>query len=78
MRYQYLYSSITLVEYKDAVYWYDVRSKKAAVNLVLSIKEKLKTNCEDPLRYRNSYKHFRETPLKNILILLFILLMKGK
>ena len=64
MSYQSLYSPVALIEYKDAVTWYDVRSKKAAENFVLAVKEKIKTICEDPLRYRNIYKYFRETPLK--------------
>jgi plasmid stabilization system protein ParE len=64
MRYRHLYDPIALMEYKDAVSWYAAGSEKAANNLIKEVKEKIKVICNDPLRYRNTYKKFRETSLK--------------
>lgn len=64
MNYKHFYEPLALSEYKETLRWYDERSKTAAENFVKEIKEKIKSICIDPLRYRNVYKYFRETSLK--------------
>lgn len=64
MNYQIIYTPVALAEYKDAIIWYDERSKTAAENFVKAVTEKIKTICQDPLRYRSLYKNFKETSLK--------------
>jgi len=64
MSYKLVYTPEALIEFKDAVIWYNVHSKRAAENFIIAIREKTVSICKNPLRYRNSYKHFRETSLK--------------
>ena len=64
MSYQYVYAPVALIEYKDAISWYNVRSKRVSENFVKAVKEKIESICEKPLRSRIAYKHFRETSLK--------------
>ena len=64
MNYKHVFAPAALIEYKEAVEWYDERSKTAAENFVRDVKEKIKSICINPLRYRNAYKYFRETSLK--------------
>lgn len=78
MNYKYIYEPVALSEYKEAIQWYDERSKKAAENFVKEVKGKINSICIDPQRYRNTYKYFRETSLKNIRFTSFILSMKAK
>ena len=63
MSYRHIYDPIAFLEYKDAVAWYAKRSEPAAANFVKEVKEKIAVICKDPLRYRNTYKKFRETSL---------------
>lgn len=64
MTYSYVYAFIAFEEYKEAVSWYLERSNKAAENFVNEINKKIAIICKDPLRYRNTYKEFRETSLR--------------
>ena len=64
MKYNYIYEPVALKEYKEAVEWYEERSETAAINFVNEVNEKIKSICTFPLRYRNTYKYFRETYLK--------------
>jgi plasmid stabilization system protein ParE len=64
MIYKYIYDPVALSEYRDAVLWYDDRSGVVAERFILAIKERIKDICTNPLRYRNTYTHFRETSLK--------------
>ncbi|MEO8415639.1 MAG: hypothetical protein ABI472_18395 [Ginsengibacter sp.] len=64
MSYSYVYEPVALAEYKEAVAWYRERSETAAENLITEVKNRIETICADPLRYRNTYKIFRETSLK--------------
>ena len=75
MSYYYIYQPVAVEEYKEAIEWYEERSELAAENFVKEFQEKLENVCKNPLLYRNSYKHFRETSLKSTLIKLSILLM---
>jgi plasmid stabilization system protein ParE len=61
--YKYIYEPLALAEYKEAVSWYKQRSEAAAENLAEEIKGRIEAICTDPLRYRNTYKLFRETSL---------------
>jgi plasmid stabilization system protein ParE len=40
------------------------RSEAAAKNLITEFKSRIEAICDNPLRYRNTYKNFRETSLK--------------
>lgn len=64
MSYRHIYTPVALAEYKDSVSWYEVRSKRAAENFVTAVRDKIKSICDNPLRYKNRYKFFRETSLK--------------
>ena len=64
MSYRHIFSPAALAEYKEAVAWYQERSEMAAANFVEAVSLKIKEICKDPLRYRNTYKVFRETSLK--------------
>lgn len=43
--YQFTYSPIALIEYKDAVVWYNERSPRAAEDFVKQVKEKIDKIC---------------------------------
>src|SRR4051812_20965769 len=64
MSYTYKFIPIALTEYKEAVEWYKEKSVIAAENFVADVNERIKEICIDPLRYRNTYKYFREVSLK--------------
>ena len=64
MSYRYIYEPAALAEYKEAISWYLERSKNAADNFVKEVKERIIMICDDPLRYRSTYKNLRETSLK--------------
>lgn len=64
MSYGYSYDPVALQEYKKAISWYLERSEMATDNFIKAIKGKIAVICKDPLRYRNTYKKFRETSLK--------------
>lgn len=64
MSYTHIFEPNALTEYKEAVAWYRERSEAAAENLIIEVKARIEAICSDPLRYRNTYKLFRETSLK--------------
>ena len=64
MSYRCIYQPLAVKEYKDAVEWYAERSKIAAEGFVKELKDKVAAICKEPLRYRNTYKEFREIALK--------------
>ncbi len=76
MSYTPVFDPVALSEYEKAVAWYKERSETAAQNLVTEVNERIKGICLNPLRYRNTYKHFRKISLKKHLTILFILQMK--
>ena len=63
MNYKHIFEPKALDEFASAVEWYKERSESSAVDFVKEINEKLKEVCSDPLRYRNTYKKFREKSL---------------
>lgn len=64
MSYIPFYVPKAVSEYEKAVAWYKERSEAAAQNLIAEVKERIEEICSNPLRYRNTYKHFRKTSLK--------------
>jgi plasmid stabilization system protein ParE len=64
MSYQPVYLPVALTEYRDAVTWYNERSKRVAEDFVKIVREKIESICENPTRYRNTFKYFYETSLK--------------
>ena len=64
MKYTHVFEPAAIGEYVAALEWYNERSETAAKNFIKEIKEKIKDVCSDPLRYPNTYKHFREKSLK--------------
>ena len=64
MNYKHVYAPFAISEYKEAIEWYNERSKTGAENFVRDVNEKIKSICINPLRYRNAYKYFRKTSLK--------------
>jgi plasmid stabilization system protein ParE len=64
MSYHYIYTPAAMTEYKNALRWYQLRSIKAAENFVGTMNEKIGEICRDPLRFRNTYRNFRESSLK--------------
>jgi plasmid stabilization system protein ParE len=78
MQYQFIFSPIALIDYKEAVIWYGIRSKTAAENFILEVENKLKKICADPQKYKNKYKDFRETSLKKYPFLIIYFIDEGK
>ena len=64
MSYQHYFEPGALKEYLAALKWYKKRSDKAATNFVKEIDNAISIICSDPLRFRISYKQFREIALK--------------
>ncbi len=62
--YPFVYEPAALAEYKDAISWYLAKSEIAAINFIKEVKDKIAIICNDPLRYKNTYKDFRETAIK--------------
>lgn len=64
MSYTYIFEPRALTELIEAVSWYRERNKTVAENFIAATKNRIEAICTDPLRYRNTYKYFRETSLK--------------
>jgi plasmid stabilization system protein ParE len=64
MTYRYVFDPVALSEYKEAVSWYQERSQRVAENFVAELQTMIREICNDPLRYRSSYKKYRETALR--------------
>ena len=64
MGYQYYFEPRALKEYVTALKCYKKRSDKAATNFVKEMDYAISIICTDPLRFRISYKQFREIALK--------------
>lgn len=52
------------MEYEEAFKWYNERSELAADNLILAFQQTIEAICNDPFRFRNNYKTYRELSLK--------------
>jgi plasmid stabilization system protein ParE len=64
MSYRCVYDPVALNEYKDAISWYIERSELAAEGFVKEVKDQIAVICNDPFRFRNTYKNYREISLK--------------
>lgn len=64
MAYSYLISPITADEYEEAFTWYEERSVIAADSFIVAVQNAIQAACNDPYRYRNTYKKLRELTLK--------------
>ena len=64
MSYSYLFGPRAAEEYEDAFEWYQERSTVAADNLLIEVEETIRVICEDPYRYRKTYKDLHEVSLK--------------
>jgi len=51
-------------DYEKIVEWYASRSIKSAENFIDEVGHALQLICDNPNRWRNEYKHFRELGLK--------------
>lgn len=56
-------------DYEIALTWYLKKSLEAANNFIIKIENTIELICDNPKRWRNEYKHFRELGLKKILTL---------
>ena len=64
MTYRYVYDPVAFSEYTEAVSWCQERSQRVAENFVADLGDKIQEICTDPLRYRCTYKEYRETSLR--------------
>lgn len=64
MGYKHLFDPVAADEYVNAYDWYAERSHVAADGLLIAIEETIQLICENPTRYRNTYKKLREVSLK--------------
>lgn len=64
MPYSYNISPIAANEYEEAFIWYEERSVVAADSFIIAVQNAIQAACNDPLRYRNTYKNLRELTLK--------------
>jgi plasmid stabilization system protein ParE len=59
-------------EYESSVSWYLERSLKAAKDFVHAVDTGLVEICNNPNRYRNEYKNYRELSIRKYPLLLFM------
>ena len=52
------------LDYEASLEWYAVRSIKAAENFIQEVEYAFQLIIDNPLRWRNEYKNFRELGLK--------------
>lgn len=64
MAYSYLISPVAADEYEEAFTWYEERSIIAADAFIIAVQNAVNAACNDPYRYRNTYKNLRELTLK--------------
>jgi plasmid stabilization system protein ParE len=60
MSYSYILHEKAQEDYDEAIEWYAVKSIKAAENLIAEAENTLQLICNNPDRWRNEYKHYRE------------------
>lgn len=59
MAYPYIISRIAASEYEDAFNWYEERSTIASGAFIVSVQNAIEAVCQNPYRYRNTYKSLR-------------------
>lgn len=60
----YILHELAQQDYDKAVEWYATKSIKAAENLIIEVEHALQLICDNPDRWRNEYKQFRELGVK--------------
>jgi plasmid stabilization system protein ParE len=60
MSYRYILHELAQQDYDTVVAWYAARSSKAAENLITEVEHALQLICDNPGRWRNGYKYYRE------------------
>jgi len=63
MSYRYILHEEAQQDYERAIAWYAARSLKAAENLITEAEYSLQLICNNPDRWRNEYKNYREIGL---------------
>lgn len=51
-------------DYETSLHWYMERNLQAAENFIIDISNTLQLICDNPTRWRNTYKHYYELGLK--------------
>lgn len=64
MSYQFVLHDLAQKDYEIAVDWYARKSLKAVNNLIFEVENTIQLICDNPKRWRNEYKHFRELGIK--------------
>jgi plasmid stabilization system protein ParE len=64
MIYKYILHEHAQKDYEGSIKWYLKRSSQAADNFIKAVDNTLKLICEDPTRWRNTYKNFHELGLR--------------
>jgi plasmid stabilization system protein ParE len=64
MSYAIGFQQKALTEYEQAVTWYVEKSRQAAGNFESALNERIDLLREDPGRYKQTYKQFREVSIK--------------
>lgn len=64
MAYFYIISPVAASEYEDAFNWYEERSTQASEAFIISVQNAIEAICQNPYRYRNTYKSLREITLR--------------
>lgn len=64
MSYRYILLEKAQADYETSLKWYVVRSQQAAENFVKAVDDGLQLICNNPSRWRNTYKKFYEINLK--------------
>jgi plasmid stabilization system protein ParE len=64
MSYPYVLLANAQEEYESAIAWYAARSIKAAENLITEIENTIQLICDNPNRWRNTYKQYQELYLR--------------
>jgi len=64
MIYKYILHEYAQKDYEGSIKWYLKRSSQAADNFIKAVDNTLKLICDDPTRWRNTYKNFHELGLR--------------
>lgn len=65
MSYSYVLQELAQQDYEITVEWYASKSIKSAENFIAEAEHAFQLICNNPKRWRNEYKHYRELGLKN-------------
>ena len=60
----YIIDPVAANEYEEAFAWYEKRSATAADKFVIAVHDAIVAACNNPKRYRSTFKNLRELSLK--------------